>query len=81
MNTYVYVGIATIFIACFALFYIFHSIEQLATNCKADPNFSPVCSRFNGFTASMLIILLIIGGFVVTITGTAYIMLAAARES
>ncbi len=81
MNNYVYVGIATIFIACFTLFYIFHSIEQLATNCKNNPAFSPTCSKFNGFTTSMLIILLIIGGFVVTITGTAYIMMSSAREA
>ena len=77
MNMYIYIGLATIIIAAFALFWVFHSMEQFATNCKENPGFSPVCNKFSGFTASMLIILLIIGGFVVTITATAYIMLSS----
>ncbi len=77
-NWYVYIGFFTILLAAFALFYIFHSLEKFSTRCKEDPSFSPVCSKFNGFTASMLMILLIIGGFVITITSTAYILLSAA---
>jgi len=77
MNMYIYIGLATIVIAAFALFWVFHSMETFATNCKADPNYSTVCDKFSGFTASMLIILLIVGGFVVTITATAYIMLSS----
>lgn len=76
MSTYVYLGLATIFIAAFALFFIFHSLEQLSTQCKTDPASSPICDKMNGFTLSMLIILLIVGGFVMTISGSAYIMLS-----
>ncbi len=76
-NWYIYIGLATIVVAAFSLFYIFHSLETFSTQCKANPEFSPICNKFNGFTASMLIILLIVGGFVVTITATAYILLSA----
>jgi len=77
MGMYVYMGLATIFVAAFALFFIFHSLEQLATQCKSGESALPFCDKLNGFTISMLIILLIIGGFVLTITGTAYVMLSA----
>jgi len=76
-NWYVYVGLATIFIAAFTLFFIFHSIEQLSLQCEADPSHSPLCAQLGGFSMSMLMVLLIIGGFVITITATAYIMLSA----
>ena len=77
MGWYVYAGMATIFIAAFALFFIFHSLEQLALDCKTEAQPPAICERLNGFTMSMLIILLIIGGFVMTITGTAYVLLSA----
>ena len=77
MGMYVYIGLATIFVAAFALFFIFHSIEQLALQCTTDTTASLICDKMNGFTMSMLIVLLIIGGFVMTITGTAYVMLSA----
>jgi len=77
MNTYVYVGLATIFIAAFALFFVFHSLEQLSLQCEADLESSPLCAQLSGFSMSMIIVLLIVGGFVITITATAYIMLSA----
>lgn len=77
MGMYVYIGLATIFVAAFALFFIFHSLEQLSLQCKAGTQPLPICDKMNGFTISMLIVLLIIGGFVMTITGTAYVLLSA----
>jgi len=77
MNTYVYVGIITIFIAAFTLFFVFNSLDQLSIQCKANPDYSLMCSKLTGFTMSMLIILLIVGGFVITITASAYIMMSA----
>ena len=76
-NWYIYIGLASIFIAAFALFFIFNSLEKLSLQCKADPSFSGICSQLTGFSMSMLIVLLVIGGFVITITATAYIMLSA----
>ncbi len=75
-NWRMYLGFATIFIAAFLLFFIFHSLEQLSLQCKADPSFSPVCTQLTGFSMSMIIVLLIIGGFVLMISATAYILLS-----
>lgn len=74
---YIYLGIATIFIAAFSLFFIFHSIEKTLAECKTNPNYSPVCNQLDGFTLTVLVVLLIIGGFVITLTATAYILLSA----
>jgi len=75
-NWYIYVGLATVFIAAFTLFFIFHSLEKISLQCKADPSHSILCNQLSGFSMSMLIVLLIIGGFVITISATAYIMMA-----
>lgn len=76
-NWYIYIGLASIFIAAFTLFFIFNSLEKLSLQCKADSSFSVLCSQLSSFSMSMLIVLLVIGGFVITITATAYIMLSA----
>jgi len=68
-----WVGLITIFISVFTLFFLFDSIQKLADRCKAGETL-PVCQQLNSFTLSMLVILLIIGGFVITITATAYIL-------
>ena len=74
-SIHVYIGIATIFVSIFMLFFVFNSLEQLADSCKTDPQ--PICQQFTGFTHSMIIILLIIGGFVITVTATMYIIMSA----
>ncbi len=75
---YLYIGLITVFISAFFLFFIFNSIGNLLTNCKEDPQFSPACGQLSGFTVTVLVVFLIIGGFVVTITATSYILLSAA---
>ena len=72
----VVIGVATILIAIFTLFWLFDNIQKIADKCKEDMSYSPACAQLNSFTLSMLIILLIIGGFVVMITATAYILLS-----
>jgi hypothetical protein len=81
VNWYVYIGLATVFIATFSLLFIFHSLEQFSLQCEANQSSSPLCSQLGGFSLSMLIVLLIIGGFVITITATAYILLSAGQSS
>jgi hypothetical protein len=49
----------------------------MLAECNKNPDFSPVCKDLNGFTLTVLIVLLIVGGFVVTITATSYILLSA----
>jgi D-alanyl-lipoteichoic acid acyltransferase DltB (MBOAT superfamily) len=70
------VGMVTVFVAVFALFWIFDTIQKFADQCKTDPSTSPVCSQLTSFTLSMILILLIVGGFVIMITATAYILLS-----
>jgi hypothetical protein len=76
VQTHVVLGIIAIFVAIFALFYVFDSLQKLAERCKAGENLG-LCKQLSGFTFSMVIILLIIGGFVIVISAVVYIMLSA----
>jgi len=71
----IWIGLITIFVSIFALFFLFDNIQKLADRCKAG-EILVVCKQLNSFTLSMVVILLIIGGFVITITATAYILLS-----
>ncbi len=71
---YVYMGLATVFVAVFTLFFIFDNIDALAAKCRANPKHSSVCGQMTGFTLTMIIVLLIIGGLVITVSATAYIL-------
>jgi len=70
-------SIVTVFMATFMLFYIFDSINKLAENCKTETTKSLICEQLSGFTLSMLVLLLIIGGFSFTIVIVAYLLLAS----
>jgi len=70
-------GITTIVISIFMLFYIFDNINNLANNCKTEVPQPAICKHLSSFTMSMLILLLIIGGFFLTITTTVYILLSS----
>lgn len=74
-QTHIILGLVTIFIAIAALLFIFYNLEQLADRCKSEH--TPICDQLSGFTMSMLIVLLIVGGFVITISATVFIMLSA----
>jgi hypothetical protein len=63
-----------IFIAAFMLFFIFDSIDKLAQECKGD-NPPATCQHMTSLTFPVMIILLIIGGFVLVICITIFIML------
>ena len=70
-------GMAAVFVAIFTLFFIFDQIQKFADACAASPDSSALCKQFTGFTQSLLIIILIIAGFVIIITATAYILLSS----
>jgi hypothetical protein len=76
VRSHVIIGLVVIFIAVFALFYIFDSLNKLAERCRAGESL-PICQQLTGFTLSMIIILLLIGGFVIVILAVVYIMLSA----
>jgi len=73
----VLIGLAAVFIAVFTLFYIFDQIQKLGDSCANGTTTSALCKQFTGFTQSLLIIILIIAGFVIIITATAYILLSS----
>jgi hypothetical protein len=68
-------GILVIIVSIVALFYVFYSLQSLADRCKTED--MPICKQLSGFTMSMLIVLLMVGGFAITISATAFIMLSA----
>ena len=68
-------GLVTIVVAITALLFVFFKIGELSDSCKVEPK--PICQQLSGFTMSMIIVLLIIGGFVITIAATVFIMLSA----
>jgi hypothetical protein len=69
-------GIAAIiiFIAAIMLFFVFNSLDQLAQECKVD-NPPAVCQQMTSLTVPVMIILLIIGGFVLVVCITIFIIL------
>jgi len=69
------VGLAAIFIAIFMLFYIFDSLQKFSERCQAG-DVLPLCNQLSSMTFSMLIILLVISGFVITICITVYILVS-----
>ena len=69
-------GLVTVFVAIFMLFYIFDALSNLSEQCKKVEK-PAICGQLNSFSMSMLTILLIIGGFVITICATAYILLSS----
>ncbi|MEM5836341.1 MAG: hypothetical protein QXR09_03400 [Candidatus Aenigmatarchaeota archaeon] len=73
----VVLGLVVVFIATFMLFYIFDNLNKLAEKCKSEEQKSFVCEQFSGFTLSMLVVLLLIGGFLFVILTTSYILLSS----
>jgi type II secretory pathway component PulF len=71
----VVIGLAAIFVAIFMLFYIFDTLDKLSERCQAGDQI-PLCSQFTSMTFSMLIILLVISGFVITVCITVYILVS-----
>jgi hypothetical protein len=77
MNKYSLVmGMAAIFVSIFILFFIFDNLEKLAENCKTKGITTGVCQHLTSFTMSMVMVLLIVGGFVLIISVTAYMLLS-----
>ncbi|MEM5802200.1 MAG: hypothetical protein QXQ18_02330 [Candidatus Aenigmatarchaeota archaeon] len=71
------IGLITVVIAVFALFYIFFTLNGIVNRCKIDPNSSVLCSQISGFTFPMILILLVIGGFILIISAVGYILLTS----
>ena len=70
-------GLLTIFVATFMLFYIFDNISKLAERCKTEEPKSIICEHLSGFTLTMFVLLLVIGGFLFIILTASYILLSS----
>ena len=68
-------AMVVIFVASLTLMYIFDSLNRLSTKCKNGTAPQDICSAFNGFTMNVLIVLLLIGGFVLIISATVFILI------
>jgi len=68
------IALVIIVIAAFMLYFIFSSIDQLAQQCKGD---SPpeICQSMTSLTFPVMIILLIVGGFILIICFTVFIII------
>lgn len=69
-------GIVTVFIAAFMLFFIFYNLENVANVCKGSspPSY---CSKLSPNTFGFLVMILIMAGFVLIISITAYILITS----
>jgi type II secretory pathway component PulF len=70
------IGLAAIFISIFMLFFIFDNLEKISDNCRTKGITTGVCQNLTSFTMSMIMVLLIICGFALIISVTAYILLS-----
>jgi hypothetical protein len=73
-KTHLTIAFIVVAIAVFMLFYIFDNINKLAERCKAGEELS-ACTLMTGFNMSMLIILLIVGGFILIVSVTLFILM------
>jgi len=76
-RSYLFIGLLTIFIATFSIFFIFLNIEKMVQTCKTNPGYSSACKQLNNVSISLITLLLIVGGFVLIISLTSYIILSA----
>ncbi|MGC8993582.1 MAG: hypothetical protein ACP5JK_02325 [Candidatus Aenigmatarchaeota archaeon] len=65
------------FFSVFGLFFIFDNLNKIAEECqKPNPSVSrAICNSFTGFNMNILLVLLIIGGFVLVLSSTIFILI------
>jgi len=68
------IALIVIMVAAAMLYFVFYSIDQLSQQCKSD---SPpeMCQKMTSLTFPVMIILLIVGGFILIICFTVFIIL------
>jgi len=78
-QSHIAIGLVTVFIAVFMLFYVFDGIDKIVKNCQAgaESKICEECCRLGRFGVSVFVILLIVGGLTLIVCATAYILLTA----
>jgi hypothetical protein len=68
------IGLATVFVAIFVLFYIFDNISMIMELCEKNKNLN-ICTM-GSLPLILLMLLLIVGGLIMIINITAYILIS-----
>lgn len=63
------------FFSIFGLFFIIDSLNKIAEQCQKGTISKNVCEKFTGFSLNMLLVLLIIGGFILILSITIFIII------
>jgi len=78
-KSHIGIGLAVVFIAIIALLYIFDSLDRLAQKCNTIERVD-ACDQLSGLTIPMLVILLMIGGFIITVGATIFLLFSPSRQ-
>ncbi|MEM5815345.1 MAG: hypothetical protein QXD89_02565 [Candidatus Aenigmatarchaeota archaeon] len=63
------------FFSLFGLLFIFDSLNKLAEKCQKGLIQKHICSSFTGFSMNILLVLLILGGFILILSTTIFILI------
>lgn len=72
------VSLVIVFIAVFVLFYIFDNIIKFMDKCEKDKSLK-IC-KSGSLPMVILMLLLIVGGLIIVVNITAYIMISGTRS-
>ena len=72
------IGLVTVFVAVFLLFFVFDSIDKINKRCSAGST-EEICKEISTdkFGVLILVVLLIVGGLSVIVCATVYILLTS----
>ena len=73
------IGLVIVFVAIIALLYIFDSLDKLSQKCNTAERIE-ACDQLSGLTIPMLVILLMIGGFIMTVCVTFFLLFSPSRQ-
>jgi hypothetical protein len=68
------IGLTTVFVAIFVLFYIFDNISMIMELCEKNKNLN-ICTM-GSLPLILLVLLLIVGGLIMIVNITAYILIS-----
>ncbi|MEM5815666.1 MAG: hypothetical protein QXL14_01305 [Candidatus Aenigmatarchaeota archaeon] len=63
------------FFSIFGLFFIVDSLNKIAENCEKNLISPSICNSFTGFGMNIVLVLLIIGGFILILSSTVFIII------
>jgi hypothetical protein len=64
-----------LFLSVFGIFFIFDNINRIAEECQSGLLNQAICESFTGFGINVIVVLLIVGGFILVVSSTFFIMI------